>query len=75
MNKLLRLCKRIAELPQEEIDEAEKMARGQLDYLSPLKMATTKKMHALGDYNIRVLIALAHLRATIKTGPQGGVSD
>lgn len=69
MEKLLRLCKRIREIPEEEMCEAMEVASGQLEFLSPLKMATTKKQRALGEYNMIVIGKLAELRAIIRRGP------
>lgn len=65
---LYSVCRNVLKVTDEEIAEAEKIAHGQLDYLSPLKMATTARQHALGKHNMAVLTKLRELRDTIKAG-------
>ena len=65
---LYSVCRNILKVTDEEIAEAEKMAKGQLAYFSPLKMATQGRQHALGKHNLAVLAKVRELRDTIKSG-------
>jgi hypothetical protein len=64
----LTICRNVAKITDAELDELERMAKGQLAYFSPLKMATTGRQHALGQHNLAVLTKLRELRDTIKAG-------
>jgi hypothetical protein len=48
MKTILSVCKKVLTIPDEEFAEAEKVARDQMEFLSPLRMATTAKQRALG---------------------------
>lgn len=72
MKNVLNVARKILALTDEELNEAEAMARGQLEYLSPLRMATTAKQHALGNHNLRVVTELRALRETIRAGADSG---
>lgn len=65
---VLSICRAIRAVKDEELAELEQMAKGQLAYLSPLKMATMGRQHALGTHNLLVLSKLRELRDAIKAG-------
>lgn len=68
MNSIHALCKKALKVTDEELDELTEVARQQLEYCSPLKMATTARQHALGHHNMLVLAKVRELRDTIKDG-------
>jgi hypothetical protein len=67
---VLRIARSIRTIKDEELAELEQMAKGQLAYCSPLKMATMGRQHALGMHNLLVLAKLRELRDAIKAGEQ-----
>jgi hypothetical protein len=69
------VCCAVLKITDEELDGLEKMARGQLAYFSPLKMATMGRQRALGQHNLAVLAKLRELRDTIKAGESLGRSN
>ena len=68
IEKINKICADILTLTDEELDEAIKMAKGQMEYFSPLKNATMGWQHKLGQHNMEVVNELKHLRDTIKEG-------
>jgi hypothetical protein len=68
----LSICRAVRKLSDAELDDLERMAKGQLAYLSPLKMATSARQHALGNHNLLVLTKLRELRDAIKAGEKLG---
>ena len=68
IDKINKICADILTLTDEELDEAIKMAKGQMEYFSPLKNATMGWQHKLGQHNMEVVNELKHLRDTIKEG-------
>ena len=68
IDKINKICADILTLTDEELDEAIKMAKGQMEYFSPLKNATMGWQHKLGQHNKEVMNELRHLRETIKEG-------
>jgi hypothetical protein len=68
MKNILNVCLKVREITDEELAEAEAMAREQIDYFSPLKMATTAKQVALGKHNMACIAALRILRNVIRDG-------
>ena len=67
-NKVLRVCNSIRAISDDELAELDAMARGQVEFLSPLRMATTARQNALGAHNLAVLQQLRALRDTINRG-------
>ena len=68
IDKINKICADILTLTDDELDEALKMAKGQMEYFSPLKNATMGWQHKLGQHNMEVVNELKHLRDTIKEG-------
>ena len=68
IDKINKICADILTLTDEELDEVLKMAKGQMEYFSPLKNATMGWQHKLGQHNMEVVNELRHLRDTIKEG-------
>lgn len=68
MKTILSVCKKVLTITDEEFARADEVAREQLEYTHPLKMATTGKQRALGDHNTRVLAKLRELRDVIREG-------
>lgn len=67
-NKIYKICKDVLKITDEEVSEVREIAKGQLEYNHPLKMATTGTQHALGEYNNKVLDKLLELKAVIEEG-------
>jgi len=65
MKKLLKVCRDIRTIPESDFAEAEEMAAEQAAYLSPLKMATTGRQHALAEYNRIVITKVKELKLLI----------
>ena len=64
------VCRAIRKITDEELAELEKVAKGQLEYCSPLKMATQGRQNALGKHNLAVLAKLRELRDAIMAGEE-----
>ncbi len=67
-NPVYSITRRAAKVTDAELSELEELAHGQLEYLSPLKMATMARQHALGTYNLKVIDCVRKLRDTIIAG-------
>lgn len=70
MRKLLNVCRKIKELPDEELNEAHELAADQMAYISPLRPMHQGEQNALGRYNAEVVAAVGALRALIRRGPE-----
>lgn len=68
MNSINALCKKALKVTDEEIEELTEVARGQLEYCSPLKQATMARQQALGHHNMLVLAKVRELRDAIRGG-------
>jgi len=62
---LYSVCRNIRKVTDQELAEAEEMAKGQLADFSPLKMATQGRQHALGKHNLEVIARVRALRDII----------
>lgn len=69
-NKIYNICIAVAQITEAEVQEIREIAQGQLDYFSPLRMATTAQQNALGRHNMDVLDALLKLKEVIESGAQ-----
>lgn len=67
-NKIYDICILVAHITDAEVQEIRDIAQRQLDYISPLRMATTAKQNALGQHNMDVLDALLNLKKVIESG-------
>lgn len=67
-NKIYDICIRVTQITDEEVAELRGIARGQCEYMSPLRPATTKKQNDLGAHNNAVLDALLKLKEVIESG-------
>ncbi len=61
------ICKKITRITDAEIAGVEKIAKQQMDYIHPLKMATATKVHATGVKNLECLKKLRELRDLLKS--------
>lgn len=61
-------CKCILAIKEEDFREMIEIAEGQKNYAHPLKMATAKWQHDLGEYNEKVVKQLIELQETLKGG-------
>lgn len=68
MSVVHRVCVLALKITDSQLDNTEQMAKSQIAYFSPLKMATTAKQHALGKHNLAVLAKVRELRDTIRAG-------
>lgn len=68
MNSVYSLTRKAFKVTDEELVELEELARGQLEYISPLKQATMARQRALGEHNLRVIECVRKLRDTIIAG-------
>jgi hypothetical protein len=69
MKKLLNVCRKVKDLTDEELEEAQRMARYQMEYISPLRPKSQGEQNALGRYNTEVVAAVGALRELIRRGP------
>lgn len=67
-NKIYDICIQVTKITDEEVAECREIARGQREYFSPLRPATTKKQNDLGEHNDAVLDALLNLKKVIESG-------
>lgn len=67
-NKIYDILIQVRKITDEEVQEIRDIAQGQLDYISPLRMATTAKQNALGRHNMAILDALVKLKEVIDSG-------
>lgn len=68
MNRIYSICKNILKVTDEEIQEVKEVYEKQLNYMSPMKMATTRKQHELGVHNKQVLEKIIELKYILETG-------
>ena len=66
--KINEICKKVLSITDEELAEMDKIAKDQLSYNHPMKMATVRWQHELGEHNKAVLKGLRKLRETIRKG-------
>ena len=67
-NKILDICIQVTKITDAEIQEMRDIARGQMEYINPLRPVTTATQNALGRHNQAVLDALLNLKAVIESG-------
>ena len=67
-NKIYKICKDILKITNEEIEEIQEIAEGQMQYINPLRPATQAKQNALGEHNNKVLNKLIELKEVIEAG-------
>ena len=67
-NKIYDICIKVTQITDEEVKELRDIAKGQMEYHNPLRMATTGKQHALSRHNMAVLDALLKLKEVIASG-------
>lgn len=67
-NKIYGICRNVLKITDEEIAECREIARGQQEYFSPLRMATTSWQHELGEHNNKVLDKLLELKEILEQG-------
>ena len=67
-NKIYEICEMVLEITDEEIKEIRDIAEGQKSYIHPLKLATQRWQHQLGEHNDRVIDALINLKTEIEKG-------
>lgn len=67
-NKIYGICIAVTQITDAEVQELRDIAQRQLDYISPLRMATTAKQNELGRHNMDVLDALLKLKEVIESG-------
>lgn len=69
-NKIYKICENVLKITDDEVSEIREIAKGQLEYMHPLKMATARKQHLLGEHNNKVLDKLLELKAVIEEGAE-----
>ena len=67
-NPIYEVCTMVLDITEEDFEEMREIARGQLDFFSPLRNATMGWQRQLGEHNLKVLDALKHLQDVIKEG-------
>lgn len=67
-NKIYKICEEVLTVSEDEIKELRDIAAGQKEYMQPLKMATTRRQHELGEHNDKVLDKLLELKEVIESG-------
>ena len=71
-NKIFDICIAVTQITEAEVQEIREIAQGQLNYCSPLRMATTAQQNELGRHNNAVLDALLKLKEVIESGAHLG---
>lgn len=75
-NRIYKICEDILKITDEEIKEIDEICKEQMDYMSPLKMGTTRRQHELGKYNKEVLDKILELKQILESGADiGKLSD
>lgn len=67
-NKIYKICEDVLKITDTEVNELREIARNQLAYNHPFKMATARRQHALGQHNNKVLDKLLELKEVIEQG-------
>lgn len=67
-NKIYKICEDTLRITDEEIKEIKDIYEQQINYMSPLKMATTRKQNELGQYNKQVLEKILELKKLLEVG-------
>ena len=62
----IKLCYDIANCPEDIIQEQEKMAEKQFDYVHPFKRATQIKFNSLWEHNLKVIKKFRELQLLLK---------
>jgi hypothetical protein len=68
VEKIEKIAILVNELTEDDFKEATDIAEEQKNYIHPLKMATAKWQHELGEYNIKVINKLRELKTLIESG-------
>lgn len=74
-NKIYKICKDAISVTEEEIAELRGIYKEQLAYSHPLKCATAKHQHDLGNYNRKVIQKLIELKTILENGPEVEIQD
>ena len=69
-NMLLKVCKDVLKIKDEEVEEMREVIKGQKEYSHPFKNATAKWQHELGEHNEKVLNKVLELKALIESGAE-----
>ena len=68
VKEIEKICKNILKLQDEDFVLIDEIVQDQCNYSHPLKMATVRQQHDLGEYNDRVMVALKNLQEVLKSG-------
>lgn len=68
VNKIYEIRKTLFEITDKEIEELREMAREQIEYSHPFKMATARYQNQLGEYNNKVLDKILELKQIFEYG-------
>jgi hypothetical protein len=71
-NRIYKICEDTLKINDEEIKEVQEICEQQTSYMSPLKMATTRRQNELGEYNKKVLDKILELRKLLESGKTVG---
>lgn len=64
-DKIIKICKSISKLTEEDFSEMQTIIEGQSSYIHPLKHTTQNKINDLADHNEIVLSKLKDVYQTI----------
>jgi hypothetical protein len=67
MNSIHNLCKKIARLTDADFAAVERIAKDQVSYMHPLKMATAGRIQSTGKKNMVVIEKLRELRTVLNS--------
>lgn len=68
IEKIEAVCKSVLEISKEDFEEMKQVVEEQKTYTHPLKKATVKWQHELGEYNEKALNKLEELQVVLKSG-------
>lgn len=67
IKKVNKICKSVKNLTEEDLTAMLDMAKEQIEYVHPFKMATAPKLNDIGEHNLRVTEALRNLKIVIES--------
>ena len=67
IKKVNKVCKAVKNLTEEDFKAVFDMAKEQIEYTNPLKMATASKLNDTGEHNFKVIEALRNLKIVIES--------
>lgn len=68
VKEIEKVCRAVLKLQYEDFIAMDNVAQDQSEYMHPLKIATAKWQHELGNHNKQVMVALRNLHKVLRDG-------